>query len=790
MNRFRTRTAVCLFLLLPQLAFASQPGADARELDTSILSNLKWRNIGPAVTGGRIIDFAVVETNPKIIYAATASGGAWKSTNAGITWTPVFEKEKTVSIGGIAVAASNPNVVWIGTGEPNARNMRSTSWGDGVYKSEDGGKSWTNMGLPLSQHTGRIVIHPEDENVVYVSCLGSMWGNDPKRNEARGLFKTTDGGKSWTKVLSAGEQAGIVEVVMDPRDPDRLYAGAWHRERRDWSFFNTGTDGGIFRTDDGGANWERLTNGLPGGEIGRVGLTVCRSRPDRLYAVLEGEDGGIFRSDDRGASWEHLGDQPSASMYYGQVRCDPNDPERVYGLETPIYVSDDGGHSFNTDTAREGVHVDHHALWIDPADSDHLLLGNDGGIYISRDRGNNWRFAANLPITQFYTVAVDMQEPFYYVYGGTQDNNSLGGPSGTRNADGIVNDDWAMTVGGDGFFLQIDPKDPSIVYTESQYGRLVRFDTRTGERHLIQPQPPEGERYRWNWSAPILLSQHDRQTIYFAAQYLFRSANRGDRWDTLGPDLTRQIEIDPEHRISDYGTVRVIAESPLDAARIGVGTDDGLVQLTSDGGQTWTKIDRFPGVPERIQVSRLVLSAHRESRVYVCFTAHEDNDFRPFVLMSDDYGESWDTIAGNLPEGGPVRAFAEHPENSELLFAGTEFGIYASISRGNTWVSMKNNLPTVPIHDLLIQSQKNDLVLGTHGRGFWILRRHSDSGGDDGGSVSIDGAPRRCATGSSNELQRPRASKPGSGILRSTESSGRRRHYLLCRPRHHAPLGG
>ncbi len=457
MIRFQVKTAICLLFFVPKLAFASQTSSEKQKIDPSVLSNLEWRNIGPAVTGGRIVNFAVVESNPNIIFAATASGGAWKSTNAGITWTPVFEKEKTVSIGGIAVAASNPNVVWIGTGEPNARNMRSTSWGDGVYKSEDGGKSWKNMGLELSQHIGRIAIHPQDPDIVYVSCLGTMWGNDPERNDARGLFKTTDGGKTWTKVLSAGEQAGIVEVVMDPSDPDRLYAGAWHRERRDWSFFNTGTDGGIFRSDDGGENWERLTNGLPESEIGRVGLAVCRSRPDRLYAVLEGEDGGIYRSDNRGASWEHLNDQPTASMYYGQVRCDPNDPERVYGLQTPIFVSDDGGQSFNTDMAREGVHVDHHALWINPADSDHLLLGNDGGIYISYDRGRSCRFAANLPITQFYTVAVDMQEPYYYVYGGTQDNNSLGGPSGTRNIDGIVNDDWAMTVGGDGFFLQIDP---------------------------------------------------------------------------------------------------------------------------------------------------------------------------------------------------------------------------------------------------------------------------------------------------------------------------------------------
>ncbi len=697
------------------------PTAQAQTLEPSHLSSLKWRNIGPAVTSGRIVDFAVVEQDPRVIYTATASGGAWKTTDAGITWNPVFEKEKTVSLGGIAVSRSNPNVVWVGTGEPNARNLRSTSWGNGVHKSEDGGKSWTHMGLELSQHIGRIVIHPEDPNIVYVSCLGSMWGNDPERNEARGLFKTIDGGKTWSKSLSVGEQTGIVEVVMDPRDPDRLYAGAWQRERRDWSYINVGTDGGVFRTTDGGENWDRLTNGLPEGEIGRVGLSVCRSQPDTVYAVIEGKEGGVFRSDDRGASWDHRSKRTSASMYYGQVRCDPANPDRVYVLQTQFGVSEDGGRTFNTDLPRRGVHVDHHALWIDPANADHLLLGNDGGIYISYDRGQNWRFVANLPITQFYTVAVDMKEPFYHVYGGTQDNNSFGGPSGTRNVDGIVNDDWYMTVGGDGFFFQIDPVDRHIVYTESQYGRLVRFDSRTGERRLIQPQPPEGTKYRWNWSAPILLSHHDRKTIYFASQFLFRSTNRGDTWKTLGADLTRNITIDPKYRISDYGTIRVIAESPLQAGRIGVGTDDGLVRLSRDGGETWSKLDQFPGVPERAQVSRLILSEHSEDTVYVAFTAHEDNDFRPFVLKSTDFGGSWQSAAGDLPENEPVRAFVEHPRNHSLLFAGTEFGVYISIDDGNHWVSLKGNLPTVAIHDMVIQPRENDLILGSHGRGFWIL---------------------------------------------------------------------
>jgi photosystem II stability/assembly factor-like uncharacterized protein len=682
---------------------------------------LQWRNIGPAVTGTRIVDFAVVERDPRILYAATAGSGAWKTVNGGITWTAVFEKEATVALGGIAVSQSNPDIVWVGTGEPNARNLRSAGWGDGVYKSTDGGATWTNMGLPLSQHIGRIVIHPANPDIVWVSVVGSMWGNDEAKNEARGLFRTTDGGRTWTKALSAGRQAGIVEVAMDPRDPDILYAGAWQRERRDFRFLATGPDGGIFRTSDGGRSWTKLGPGLLSGDVGRIGLATCRSRPETVYAVIEGAEGGVYRSTDRGLTWERRAPQPTTSMYYGQIRCDPNDAERIYVLNTEISTSTDGGRTFTTRIPGRGVHVDHHALWIDPADSRNLVLGNDGGIYLSQDRGENWRHVSNLSVTQFYTVAVDLRAPFYHVYGGTQDNNSLGGPSATRNTDGIVNDDWYVTVGGDGFVVAIDPLEPDVVYTESQYGGVVRFDARTGERKSIQPRdPPPGQTWRWNWTAPILVSPHDHNTVYFGAQVLFRSPDRGDTWTVISPDLTRALPIEPRGRISDFGTLRTIAESPLRAGVLGVGTDDGLIQLSGDGGRSWAKTDRFPGVPERAQVTKLILSAHDERTVYAALSAHEDDDFRPFVLVSRDFGATWTSLAGDLPQRGQVRALAEHPRTPGLLFAGTETGIFTSRADGR-WTSLEHNLPTVAVHDIVVHPRENDLVIGTHGRGFWVL---------------------------------------------------------------------
>jgi len=712
----------------------------AHVLEAKDWAHLEWRNIGPAGVGGRIVDFATEPTNPDVIYVGTAYSGAWKTVNGGITWEPVFEKERRVAVGGIAVAPSNPSIVWIGSGEANGRNLVSTSWGDGVYKSEDGGKSWANMGLPHSEQIGRIRIHPDDADTVYVSVLGSLYHHDAERNAARGLWRTTDGGKSWEKTLSAGEHGGFVDVALDPRDPDLIYAASWQRERVDWSWLSRGDESGLWRSTDGGESWRKLGNGLPQTDVGRIGVSICRSDPDIVYSIFEGPAGGVFRSEDRGASWQRRNDEVRGSQYYAQIRCDPNDPDTVYAPQTQFLVSHDGGLTFANEMAGKPVHVDHHALWIDPDNSDRLVLGNDGGIYLSRDRGDTWRFV-HLPITQYYEIGVGMQEPFYYVCGGTQDNNSHCAPSGTRNAGGIVDDDWFVTTGGDGFYVQTDPSDSTIVYSESQNGGIIRFDTVTGERKRIKPADPQDlrsgdeegeegeegeedeantiEEFRWNWSAPMLISKWDPATLYFAAQVLLRSPNRGDTWEIISPDLTRALVY--ENPMNDFGTIRLIAESPLREGLLAVGTDDGLVQVTQDGGATWSMTEAMPGVPEMALVRRLVLSAHDAETIYVASSSHEYGDFAPYVAKSTDLGRTWVSITGNLPDGSPVRAFAEHPGNPDVLFVGTEHGVWATIDGGTHWVSLKNNLPTVAVHDIVVHPRDNDLVIGTHGRGIWIL---------------------------------------------------------------------
>jgi photosystem II stability/assembly factor-like uncharacterized protein len=714
----------------PPIAGAAGPSDPPGALAAAHLSSLRFRSIGPAITGGRIVEFAVVEADTGVMYAATASGGAFKTTNGGTTWEAVFEREGSVSIGAIALSQKNPNIVWIGTGEANS--VRSSSWGDGVYRSDDGGKTWRHRGLKQSQHVGRILIHPENPDIVYVAALGALWG----ANDERGLYKTIDGGTTWQKVLHVSAHTGVVDVAMDPRDPDVLYAAAFQRERRYYSFLGGGPEGGVFKSVNGGKDWTRLANGLPAGPVGRIGLSVCRSQPDTVYAAVVAPDGGIFRSDDRGASWERRSAQVTTHWYYGQIACDPASPDRLYVPLTRFHVSDDGGRTFKTDFAGENVHGDHHTVWINPSNPRHILIGNDGGIYLSRDRGRNWEFIDTLSIAQFYTVGVDMREPFYHVCGGTQDNSSYCGPSGTRNSDGIVNDDWYLTVGGDGFYAQIDPTDPTVVYSESQYGNLYRFDTRTGERRHIQPQPPAGERYRWNWSAPILISPHDNRTIYFGANLLFRSTDRGDSWRAISADLTRHIDeftlplqgkvqpkdaIDLHASTADFGNITTIAESPRRAGVIVVGTDDGLVQVTSDGGASWAKTEKFPGVPGMARVSRVIASRFDERTIYASFDAHQDNDFRPYVLKSADLGKTWTSIAGTLPESGSVHVVSEDPQKAGVLFAGTEFGLFVSIDGGGRWVPIRNNLPTVAVHDLVVHPREQDLVLGTHGRGFWIL---------------------------------------------------------------------
>ncbi|HEY3130762.1 MAG TPA: glycosyl hydrolase [Acidobacteriota bacterium] len=698
----------------------------------SVVEGLKWREIGPAAQGGRTVAFAVDPANKKVIYAATATGGLWKTINNGTTWTAVFSREKSVSLGDVAVDPSDSNIVWVGTGEPN--NQRSSSYGDGVYKSVSGGRHWQHMGLEKSGHVGRIVVHPKDGNIVYVAVPGLLWGPSAER----GLFKTADGGKTWDKVLYISNNTGVVDLVMDPRDANVLYAAAYQRRRHDYTFVGGGPESGIYKSVDAGKSWTKLTEGLPAEDKGRIGLAIAASNPDTVYAIVEARQrGGLYRSTDRGATWEFRNGYNSIPWYFGQVRVDPKNSDRVYVLGVPLAVSSDGGRTFRMDGAR-GAHSDQHALWIDPDDTNHMILGNDGGVYFSYDKGETWDFMSHLPIGQFYTVVVDNRRPFYYVYGGLQDNQTLGGPSRTWEAAGITNADWQVVTGGDGFYAQVDPQDSTTVYGESQYGNLLRFNTETGEHIGIQPKAPAGEsEYRWNWSAPLLISPHNHTTLYFAANKLFKSIDRGNSWQVISPDLSRQIDRekiavmdkvwDPKKTvaynegIARYGNISSLDQSRLQPGLLYVGTDDGLIQISRDDGKNWTRVENFPGVPERTYVTRIVASRNDPGIVYATFNNHRNMDFKPYVYKSADQGRTWTSITSNLPEFGSVHVVREHHRNPNLLFVGTEFGAFFSIDGGQKWTRFGGGLPTVPVHDIAIQERENDLVLGTHGRGFWVL---------------------------------------------------------------------
>ncbi len=742
------RSATAFVLLLTPVSLVSQgratvPRGDATRTvvtqaayDSTLLGEFAWRPIGPAITSGRIVDLAIPEgpadriSRPgQIMYAASASGGVWRTVNEGTTWEPIFDKYGSSSIGDIAVAPSNPDILWVGTGESN--NQRSSSWGDGVYKTENGGKTWTNIGLRTSQHIGRIIIHPTKPDIVFVAAVGPLWASGGER----GLYKTTDGGKTWKAVIKISEHTGVTDVIMEPGNPDVMYAAAFQRQRKAYSFVGGGPESAIYKSKDGGESWTKLTEGLPKVDVGRIGLDVSRSRPGTVYATMENKGAEIYRSDDYGASWRKTGNGNSYPWYMGQIRVDPKNPERIYHMGVSLQVSEDGGRTFrNTGTS---AHSDHHAMWIDPTDSDHFVNGNDGGVYISRDRGQTMDWVPNLPVSQYYAIATDMREPFYFVYGGLQDNGSWAGPSRTRNRQGITNNDWYRTTGGDGFQAAIDPTDHNVVYGESQGGSILRYDVRTGEQKIIQPQPGFGEKpYRWNWSAPLLVSPHDHNTIYFGANFMFKSTSRGDSWERLGGDLTRQLNRDSlplmgklwkkdavaRHAgVAEFGNISTIDESPLHRGLLFVGTDDGLVQVSRDDGKTWEKISTFPGVPALTYVSRVVASKHDEGTVYVTLDNHRSNDFKPYIVKSTDYGKTWTSISSNLPANGSVQVIREHPRTAKLLFAGTEFGAFYSSNGGVSWSKLPNNLPTVAVHDIVIHPRENDLIIGTHGRGIYIL---------------------------------------------------------------------
>ena len=713
---------------------AGKASADA--WSSGDFSALRWRGLGPALASGRIGDIVVDPRDGAHWYVAACSGGVWETRNGGATFEPIFDDQGSYSIGCLALAPSRPGTVWVGTGENNSQ--RSVSYGDGVYRSLDGGRNWQNMGLKRSLHIGRIIVHPTEPDVVYVAAMGPLWGPGGDR----GVYKTTDGGATWQQVLAIDENTGVVDLEMDPRDPEVLYAASYQRRRHVWTLIDGGPGSGIHKSTDGGKTWTKLTNGLPTVDLGRIGLALAGPDPDVVYAIVEAADGkgGFFRSRDGGLNWEKRGSYVTSSpQYYQELVADPRDVDRVYTMDTFMMVTENGGGAWSR-VGGEYIHVDYHALWIDPADTRHLLAGNDGGLYESRDRGAHWAYMANLPVTQFYRVALDDARPFYNVYGGTQDNNTQGGPSQTLFTHGISNREWFMLIGGDGFEPACDPTNPDLVYCESQYGGLCRYDRRSGEALDIQPQPAEGEALRWNWDSPVLVSPHDHERLYFACQKVFRSDDQGSGWTPVSGDLTRQTDrnrlpvmgrvwsvdaVAKNTSTSFYGNIVTMQESPLREGLLLVGTDDGLVQVTSDGGANWTRIDRVPGVPEGTYVTDLEPSRFDANVVYASFDNHQRDDFRPYVLRSDDLGRTWTSLAGDLPANGMVHAIALDHVDPGLMFVGTEFGVFFTrdaAGRGPVhWTQLKGGLPVIACRDLEIQRRENDLVVATFGRGFYVL---------------------------------------------------------------------
>lgn len=727
---------ISTFILSLSLVAQKKPVAPAKEeskdiLNSTLLNGLQFRSVGPAITSGRIADIAVNPNNTSEYYVAAAAGGVWKTKNAGVTYEPVFDGEGSFSIGCLAIDPTNTNVVWVGSGENN--NQRVVGYGDGIYKTEDGGKSWKNMGLKNSEHIGRIAIDPKNSDIVYVAAYGPVWNSGGER----GIYKTTDGGKTWKQVLFVSEHTGFNEVMVDPRHPNIVYAAAHQRQRKVFTYIGGGPETALYKSTDGGTTWNKMMNGLPTGDLGRIGLNYSPVNPDVLYCVVEATEGkgGTFKSTDRGASWEKQSGYSSSGNYYNKIYCDPKDINKIFVIDTYFGVSKDAGKTFSI-LGEKSKHIDNHVIWINPKNTDHYLVGCDGGVYESFDAGTNWNFKANLPVTQFYKVATDNAFPFYNIHGGTQDNFSLGGPSRTLSANGIFNSDWYFTSLGDGYESQIDQTNPDIIYAQAQYGALTRYDKKSGEYLFIQPQEPKGEAYRWNWDAPLVISKYDNKRLYHAANKLFRTDDHGNTWKVISPDLTRQIDrnklpvmgkvwsmdaVAKNASTDIYGNITTIAESKFDENTIYVGTDDGLIQVTNDGGTSWTKIDNIAGVPERTYVNHIITSQHDKNVAYVTFNHHRYGDFRPYVYKTEDGGKTWRAITNNLPERGTSYTIAEDHVNKDLLFVGTEFGLFVSIDGGTKWIQLKGGLPTIAIKDLEIQKRENDLILATFGRGFYVL---------------------------------------------------------------------
>ncbi len=706
-------------------------------MPAEVFKGLKLRGIGPAFMSGRIADIAINPEDPSNWYIGVGSGGVWKTENAGTTWESIFDGQGSYSIGDVTLDPNNPHTIWVGSGENHGG--RHIAFGDGVYRSKDGGESWEKLGLEKSEHISTIIVHPEDSNTVWVAAQGPLWSSGGER----GLYKTTDGGKTWKNVLSKGEWTGVTDIVIDPRDPDRIYAATWQRHRTVAAYMAGGPESGIHVSSDGGETWEELTKGLPDGDMGKIGLAISPQDPDVLYAAIETNrrSGGVWRSADRGASWTKMSDTVSGGTgphYYQELYAHPHQFDKIYLVSNYSQVSEDGGKTFSG-VNMEYKHSDDHAIAFHPTDPDFILFGSDGGLYESLDGEKTWRFIDNLPLTQFYKVAVDDAEPFYNVYGGTQDNNSQGGPSRTLNRHGIRNSDWFVTLFADGHQSATEPGNPDIMYAEWQEGNLVRVDRTTGEFVHIQPQPKPGEpAERFNWDSPIYVSRHDPKRIYFASQRLWRSDDRGDTWTAISGDLTRN-----EDRMllplmgrqwswdagwdflamSQYNTITSIGESPLDENVLYIGTDDGIIQTTRDGGKTWSKVPvgGLPGVPDTAFVNDIRADLHDPATVYVALDNHKYGDFKPYLYKSTDYGRTWSAMVGDLPERHLVWRIVQDHVDKDLFFLATEFGLFFTVDAGASWVQLEGGAPTISFRDVTIQRRENDVVAASFGRGFFIL---------------------------------------------------------------------
>ncbi len=725
----KRRVNVVFNLVLFLFALVVSSNAQSADEIGDLYEKLQWRCVGPAVMGGRTVDIDVVEKKPWIIYAAIGPSGVWKSVNNGISWNPVFHKENTVSVGDITVSQSHPNIVWVGTGEATCRN--SVTIGDGVYKSTDNGKTWTNMGLAETRHISRIVVNPGDPNIAYVATMGHLWGP----NQERGIYKTIDGGKTWQKILYVDENTGFADLAMDHSDSLTLFAAAYEYRRLPYHYTSGGPGSGLYKTTDGGETWKKLTKDLPEGVMGRIGIDVSRSNPDVVYALIEHEDAGIWRSEDKGDSWTRTCDNETYErvnfrpFYYSQIRIDPSDDKVVYVFSGGSYVSKDMGKKFRAISA--GTHPDHHALWIDPDNPLHLIDGNDGGIDITYDGGKTWRGIEHMALAEVYQIGFDMRSP-YYVYCGLQDNGVWGGPSAKFDSHGITNSDWFLVGYGDGFYAQVDPNDHNVIYANSQMNGLYRYDMRIKKSQTIRPiAPVEDPPYRFNWNSPIHISPHDSKIVYTGGNYLFKTTDGGHRWDIISPDLSTN---DPEKQKDSGGpitqdntgaeihcTIITIAESPVKSGVIWCGTDDGNVQVTQDGGQTWTNVVKnIKGLPPNTWCSRIEVSHFEKGTAFAAFDGHRHDDYSTYLYKTDDFGKTWTSLKGDLPFGW-IHVVREDLINKNLLYVGTEFGLYASLNRGKTWFSLQNNLPNVAVRDIAVHPKENDLIIGTHGRGIWIL---------------------------------------------------------------------